>query len=107
MTGEAGKLGARVHVTRTHIVYHPQTLLLCPETERDAKGGNAGWGGEGRREEQFLHYVKWMDNTLYRLSRAGITAVNMKRKFRQWPSGRDGWVYASDASPVTNNLKSL
>ena len=105
MTGEAGKLGARVHVTRTHIVYHPQTLLLCPETERrgerrdgDAKGSNAGWGGEGEeREEQFLHYVKWMDNTLYRLSRAGRTAVNMKRKFRQWlsSSGMDGCATAT------------
>ena len=43
---------------------------------------------EKERAGQFLPHVKWMDNTLHRLphSRSGKTAVNTKRKFRQWLS---------------------
>ena len=77
-------------MTPTHIVYHTQTLLLCPETE--SEGGRGDGDAEGSKVGRAVLYVKWMDNTLYRLSRAGRTAVNMRRKFRQWlgSSGMDG-----------------
>ena len=93
----SGKHGGRVHVTRTHIVYYTQTLLLRPKTEGRDRGGmemQKGSKVEKERAGQFLPHVKWMDNTLHRLphSRSGKTAVNTERKFRQWLSydGLDG-----------------
>ena len=98
--GKAGKWETRRKSARDpnpHCLL-PSDIIASPKTEGRDRGGmemQKGSKVEKERAGQFLPHVKWMDSTLHRLphSRSGKTAVNTKRKFRQWLSydELDGW----------------